>query len=64
MKQLLGIPAPLKIYDMMVLGYPNMEPRPRLVRSREEMIHYDDCGEDDFRKDEEVREFIYRIRNP
>jgi len=64
MKQLLGIPAPLKIYDMMVLGYPNMEPKSKLLRSREEMIHYDDCGEDDFRKDEEVREFIYRIRNP
>lgn len=63
-KQLLGIPAPFKIYDMMVLGYPNMEPRPKPLRSREEMIHYNDCGEDDFRKEEEVREFIYRIRNP
>lgn len=63
-KQLLGIPASFKIYDMMVLGYPNMEPRPKPLRSREEMIHYNDCGEDDFRKEEEVREFIYRIRNP
>lgn len=63
-KQLLGIPASLKIYDMMVLGYPDVKPAPRLVRNREEMVHYDFCGEDDFRKDEEAREFIYRIRNP
>jgi hypothetical protein len=63
-KQLLGIPDPLKIYDMMVLGYPDMKPRPRVVRSREEMVHYDFCGENDFRNDEGVKEFIFRIRNP
>jgi nitroreductase len=63
-KQLLGIPAPLKIYDMMVLGYPNMEPKPKLLRNREEMVHYDAWGEDDFRNDEAVKEFIYKIRNP
>jgi nitroreductase len=63
-KQLLGIPAPLKIYDMLVLGYPDVKPGPRLVRSREEMVHYDFCGENEFRNDEEVKEFIFRIRNP
>ena len=64
MKQLLGIPAPLKIYDMMVLGYPDAKPGPRPVRSREEMVHYDFCGEHEFRNDEKVKEFIFRIRNP
>ena len=63
-KQLLGIPAPLKIYDMLVLGYPDVKPGPRLVRSREEMVHYDCCGENDFRSDEEMKKFIFRIRNP
>lgn len=63
-KNLLGIPASLKIYDMMVLGYPAREPTPKLVRDRSEMVHYDDCGEDDFRNDEAVKDFIYKIRNP
>jgi len=63
-KQLLGIPASLKIYDMMVLGYPDAKPRPRLVRNREEMVHYNFCGENEFRNDERVKEFIFRIRNP
>lgn len=63
-KQLLGIPAAMKIYDMMVLGYPDMKPPPRPVRSREEIVHNDYCGEDAFRSDDEVKSFIYQIRNP
>lgn len=63
-KQLLGIPAPLQIYDMMALGYPKMTPPPRLVRSREEMVHRDACGLDDFKNDVQVKDFIFRIRNP
>ena len=63
-KQLLGIPEPLKIYDMMALGYPDMEPKHRMLRSIEEMTHTDFCGENDFKSDKEVREFIYNIRNP
>jgi len=63
-KQLLGIPAPFQIYDMMALGYPKMTPPPRLVRSREEMVHHDTCGLDDFKNDAQVKDFIFRIRNP
>jgi nitroreductase len=53
-KKILGVPEPLKIYDMMVLGYADGPPVPKEVRSLEEMIHYDDCGVEDFRTDEEV----------
>jgi hypothetical protein len=63
-KQTLGIPAPLQIYDMMALGYSNMIPPPRPVRSREEMVHRDACGVDDFKTDGQVREFIVSIRSP
>ena len=63
-KQLLGIPAPLQIYDMMALGYPKMTPPPRLVRSREEMVHRDACGLEAFKNDVQVKDFIFRIRNP
>lgn len=33
-KQLLGIPRELEIYDMMAVGYPDMKPKPRLVRGK------------------------------
>ncbi len=63
-KQLLGIPAPLQIYDMMALGYTNITPQPRLVRGREEMVHRDACGVGDFRNDTQVKDFIFGIRKP
>jgi len=63
-KRLLGVPMALQIYDMMALGYPNMQPLPRMMRTREEIVHYDYCGDESFRTDEEVKGFIYKLRNP
>lgn len=62
-KQLLRIPSELEIFDMIALGYPEMEARPKLIRNREEMIHYDDCGQDDYRSIEDTQDFIKRTRN-
>ncbi len=53
-KKILGVPEPLKIYDMMALGYAAQPPVPKEVRPLENMIHYDDCGLRDFRNDGEV----------
>lgn len=63
-KQLLGIPDPLKIYDMMALGYADMVPKPKILRDRKEISHQDYCGEEDFMTDKDVKAFIYKIRNP
>jgi nitroreductase len=63
-KELLGVPFPFQIYDMMALGYPNMTPPPKLLRNREEMVHRDACGAGDFKSDAQVKEFIFKIRNP
>jgi nitroreductase len=57
-REILGIPPEIKIYDMMALGYPSTEPPPKTMRPRKEMIHYDACGGDDFRTDDEVRAFF------
>ena len=56
-KKILGVPEPLKIYDMMVLGYAAQTPKLKEVRDLAEMIHYDDCGPGDYRTDREVVEF-------
>lgn len=56
-KKIIGIPEALTIYDMMVLGYADAEPGPKIVRDIEEMIHYDNCGVQDFRTDAEVKAY-------
>ena len=61
-KKLLGIPMEMEFYDMMAVGYPDMEPDPRLVRAREEMVHYDYYNKDLFRTEEKVKEFIAALR--
>ena len=53
-KDLIGIPEDLKIYDLMVLGYPAVRPVPKEVRPIKDMLHYNDCGKDDFRSDDQV----------
>jgi len=60
-KALLGIPMELEIYDTMVAGFPDLEPRPRTVRARDEMVHYDYYDKAKFRTAEQVKEFILTI---
>lgn len=62
LKELLGIPQKLEIYDMMALGYPTYEPKPRLVRERAEMVHYGQYDIAKYRSDKEVRDFIVSLR--
>ena len=61
MKELLAIPEEFKIYDMMALGFPAEEPRPRPVRARQEMVHHDHYDMARFRSDEQVESFIMAI---
>ena len=48
-KQLLDIPKELEIYEMMAVGYPDVEPKPRLVRTKEEIVHHNCYEKDKFR---------------
>ncbi len=60
-KNLLGIPAKLDIYDTMALGYPAGQVRPRLVRDREEMLHREKFDMSKFKTDEQHKQFIMKI---
>jgi nitroreductase len=53
-REIIGFPADLTIYDMMVLGYPAAPPGPKTLRPLEEMVHYNACGPASFRSDAEV----------
>ena len=61
-KDMLGIPAGMEVYDMMAVGYPAVDPRPKLMRDKEKMVHRNYCGSEDFRTDAEVDDFIRRTR--
>jgi nitroreductase len=61
-KALLNVPRDLEFYDMMAVGYPGIEPRPRLVRERQEMIHYDYYDRAKFRSEQQVKDFILSLR--
>ena len=60
--ELLGIPDNLVIYDMMALGYAAAPPRPRIVRERAELTHYDRYDMAKSRTDEQVTEFLRSLR--
>jgi len=62
-KDLLGIPEAIEIYDLMLLGYAASKVRPKFLRAKEKMVHFDDCGPDDFRTDEEVKDFVRKTRS-
>ena len=46
---------------MVVMGYPSSKPKPRIVRAKEEMVHYDHYDKSKFRSDKEVEGFILTI---
>jgi nitroreductase len=55
--QLLGVPDFMKLFGMIALGYPDMEPMPKKMRGLDKMIHYDECADSDFRTLAEVKAF-------
>jgi nitroreductase len=61
-KELLGIPKELEIYDMLVVGYPAFKPRPKLLKDKAKTVHYDYCGAGSFRTDVEVKDFVRKAR--
>ena len=62
-KDLLGIPEVMDVYDMMVLGYGAINPPGKYLRECNEMIHWNRSAEDDFRSDAAVRRFVKKARS-
>jgi nitroreductase len=61
-RHLLGIPDGYCIYDMLGLGHPAMEPKPRVVRDREAMTHHERYDPVKYRSDEQIREWLISLR--
>lgn len=56
-KKLLGVPDFIKLFAMIALGYPDMEPMPKKMRNPDKMVHYDECTESDFRTLDDIKTF-------
>jgi nitroreductase len=59
---LLGIPEGYHIYDMLGLGYPAMEPKPRVVREPEAMVHLGRYDRTKYRTDQQIRDWLISLR--
>lgn len=68
LQELLGIPRDFVIYDMMAIGFPGHELRPRTVKSLADMVHHDRYDRSKHKTDQQVREFVaaerLRTRRP
>lgn len=62
-KDLLGVPQDLEFYDMLAVGYPDAEPKPRPVRARGEMVHHDYYDKTRFRTQQQIDDFIASLRH-
>ena len=62
LREIIGIPKDLTIYDMLVLGYAAAPPGPKFVRDVDEITHFDNCGEQDFRTNEEVTAYAQKTK--
>jgi len=62
LKDLLGIPQKLEIYDLLAVGYPGYQPKKRFVRERVEIVHEGRYDKAKYRNDEEIRKFIIGLR--
>ncbi len=60
-KDLLGVPEELEFYAMLALGHPDTEPKLRLVRAKEEMVHYDYYDKTKFRTEQQIKDFIASV---
>jgi nitroreductase len=61
-KEVLGIPDKLVIYDAMAVGYPAEQPKPRLVRERADLVHYGRYDKAKYRSDEQIKDFLISLR--
>jgi nitroreductase len=56
-REIIGFPDEMTIYDMMVLGYPSDPLQPKFVRELKDMVHYNACGGGDFRNAAQVADY-------
>ncbi len=62
LKDLLGIPEIFRIYVIVPVGYRAYEPSQSYRRSLDEIVHYDGYDRSKYRSDQEILDFLLRLR--
>jgi nitroreductase len=61
LKELFKIPDPMTIYELLAVGHPAKEPKPRLIRTLEEMVHYEAFDQGKLKSDQQMHQFIKEV---
>jgi len=61
-KTLLDVPDDLTIHTLIPVGYPAHDPSPPYRREREEIVHYEKYDRSKYRTDDDILEFLTRLR--
>ena len=61
-KNLLGIPDVLEIYDMAAIGYPDEGKKTRLVRSLEDLTHYNKYDLSRIKPEKDITDYVQKLR--
>ena len=62
LKDLLGIPKELRVYNIVPLGYPAYEPPPTYRRELSEIVHYERYDQSKYRSDEDIWNYLVQLR--
>lgn len=62
LKELLGIPKELRVYNIVPLGYPAYEPPPTYRRELSEIVHYERYDQSKYRSDEDIWNYLVELR--
>jgi nitroreductase len=54
----LGIPEEMLVYEMMAVGYSDFVPLPKKMRPLSEVLHFGRCSKGEFRSQEQVEEYF------
>ena len=61
-KALLKIPKEYMVYELLVVGYPDMEPPGKTMRDRNEMVHYDFFDASRYRTQQQIDDYTILCR--
>ena len=61
-KSILNVPHYMELYDMLLVGKSDLKVAPKIMREKNEMIHYDKAGPEEFPSEETVKKQIIKFR--
>jgi nitroreductase len=59
-REFLGIPEELLVYEMMAVGHSDFQPLPKKLRPLSDVLHFGRCSGEDFRTDEQIVDYFER----